>query len=39
MYNTGDMGSWLPDGTVQIQGRCDDQVKVKVCSKPKSQRD
>lgn len=29
MYNTGDIGSWLPDGTVQIQGRCDDQVKVK----------
>ena len=29
MYNTGDVGLWLPDGTVQIQGRRDDQVKVK----------
>lgn len=30
MYNTGDIGRWLPDGTVQVQGRRDDQVKVKV---------
>ena len=30
MYNTGDIGLWLPDGTVQVQGRYDDQVKIKV---------
>ena len=30
MYNTGDIGLWNPDGTIKIQGRCDDQVKIKV---------
>ncbi|KAH6894681.1 hypothetical protein B0T10DRAFT_258534 [Thelonectria olida] len=29
MYNTGDLGSWNADGTIQILGRVDDQVKVK----------
>jgi amino acid adenylation domain-containing protein len=29
MYRTGDMGSWLPDGTIGYQGRNDDQVKVR----------
>lgn len=29
MYNTGDIGLWLRDGTIQIQGRRDDQVKIK----------
>ena len=31
IYNTGDVGMWKPDGTIEILGRCDDQVKVKVC--------
>lgn len=30
MYNTGDMGLWNPDGSIKINGRCDDQVKIKV---------
>jgi iturin family lipopeptide synthetase B len=30
MYNTGDLGSWMPDGQIEIIGRADDQVKVKV---------
>ncbi|CAM1508539.1 Fc.00g053870.m01.CDS01 [Cosmosporella sp. VM-42] len=29
MYNTGDLGSWRPDGSIEILGRVDDQVKVK----------
>ncbi|KAK8101835.1 non-ribosomal peptide synthetase [Apiospora kogelbergensis] len=29
MYNTGDLGRWRPDGTLDILGRVDDQVKVK----------
>ncbi|CAG1991220.1 unnamed protein product [Fusarium graminearum] len=29
MYNTGDLGRWLPDGSIEILGRVDDQVKVK----------
>ncbi|KAJ7044130.1 nonribosomal peptide synthetase 12 [Mycena alexandri] len=29
MFNTGDLGSWLPDGTLEHLGRIDDQVKVK----------
>ena len=30
MFNTGDLGQWHPDGTLQHLGRVDDQVKVKV---------
>lgn len=30
MYNTGDLCAWRADGTIQILGRADDQVKVKV---------
>ena len=30
MYNTGDLGRWLPSGEIEILGRNDDQVKVKV---------
>lgn len=33
MYFTGDLGCWNSDGSIAILGRCDDQVKVKVCSK------
>ncbi|KPM34394.1 hypothetical protein AK830_g12185 [Neonectria ditissima] len=29
MYNTGDLGRWRPDGSIEILGRMDDQVKVK----------
>ncbi|KAJ4250659.1 hypothetical protein NW762_011918 [Fusarium torreyae] len=29
IYNTGDLGRWRPDGSVEILGRVDDQVKVK----------
>ncbi|PNY29399.1 Nonribosomal peptide synthetase 5 [Tolypocladium capitatum] len=29
MYRTGDVGQWREDGTIDILGRCDDQVKVK----------
>ncbi|CAG9939501.1 unnamed protein product [Clonostachys rosea f. rosea IK726] len=29
MYNTGDLGRWNPDGTIDIVGRQDDQVKIK----------
>ncbi|KAJ7175866.1 nonribosomal peptide synthetase 12 [Mycena filopes] len=29
MFNTGDLGSWRPDGTLEHLGRIDDQVKVK----------
>ena len=32
IYNTGDLGRWLPDGSIEILGRVDDQVKVKVGS-------
>ncbi|KAI6779308.1 uncharacterized protein J7T54_001038 [Emericellopsis cladophorae] len=28
-YNTGDLGKWLADGSIEILGRVDDQVKVK----------
>lgn len=28
MYATGDIGRWLPDGTIQFDGRVDDQVKI-----------
>lgn len=30
MYCTGDLGKWRPDGSIEILGRVDDQVKVKV---------
>ncbi|KAL6866871.1 non-ribosomal peptide synthetase [Trichoderma novae-zelandiae] len=29
MYCTGDLGRWRPDGSIEILGRVDDQVKVK----------
>lgn len=29
MFNTGDLGRWLPDGTLEHLGRVDDQVKIK----------
>lgn len=33
MYNTGDLCRWRADGSVDILGRVDDQVKVKVHQK------
>lgn len=30
MFNTGDLGKWKMDGTIEILGRADDQVKIKV---------
>lgn len=32
MFNTGDLGRWRSDGTLEHLGRIDDQVKVKVSS-------
>lgn len=29
LYKTGDLGRWLPDGTLEYLGRNDDQVKVR----------
>ncbi|ROT35186.1 non-ribosomal peptide synthetase [Sodiomyces alkalinus F11] len=29
MYNTGDLCRWMPDGTIDILGRADDQIKIK----------
>jgi len=29
MYKTGDLGRWLPDGTIEYLNRCDFQVKVR----------
>ncbi|SHL03837.1 non-ribosomal peptide synthetase [Flavobacterium chilense] len=29
MYDTGDIGCWLPDGTIEFQGRKDEQVKLR----------
>ncbi|ASA55470.1 non-ribosomal peptide synthetase [Vibrio gazogenes] len=29
MYRTGDVGCWLPDGTIEYRGRNDDQVKIR----------
>ncbi|KAK4445247.1 amino acid adenylation domain-containing protein [Podospora aff. communis PSN243] len=28
MFNTGDIGRWLPDGNIATEGRKDDQVKI-----------
>ena len=30
MYKTGDLGRWRENGTIDLLGRVDDQVKVKV---------
>jgi amino acid adenylation domain-containing protein/thioester reductase-like protein len=29
MYRTGDVGRWLPDGTIEILGRNDSQIKIR----------
>jgi aspartate racemase len=29
VYRTGDLGHWLPDGTVELFGRADHQVKIR----------
>lgn len=29
MYDTGDLGSWLPDGNIEFLGRNDHQVKIR----------
>ncbi|MDE9571564.1 AMP-binding protein, partial [Xenorhabdus bovienii] len=29
MYKTGDLGHWLPDGTIEYLGRNDFQVKIR----------
>jgi amino acid adenylation domain-containing protein len=29
LYKTGDLGRWLPDGSIEYLGRMDDQVKVR----------
>jgi len=29
LYRTGDLGRWKPDGSIQLIGRIDDQVKVR----------
>ncbi|CAL2088803.1 non-ribosomal peptide synthase/polyketide synthase [Tenacibaculum sp. 190524A02b] len=29
LYKTGDLGRWLPDGTLEFVGRSDDQVKIR----------
>ena len=30
MFNTGDLGKWRKGGSLDILGRADDQVKIKV---------
>jgi non-ribosomal peptide synthetase component F len=30
MFNTGDIVRWRPDGSLEMFGRTDDQVKIKV---------
>ncbi len=30
MYNTGDIGKWREDGSLDHLGRIDDQVKIKA---------
>ena len=30
MYNTGDLGAWREDGEIEMLGRVDDQIKIKV---------
>jgi non-ribosomal peptide synthetase component F len=32
MFNTGDLGRWREDGSLEPHGRVDDQVKIKVCN-------
>lgn len=29
LYRSGDMGRWLPDGTIEFIGRKDDQIKIR----------
>jgi amino acid adenylation domain-containing protein len=29
LYRTGDLGRWLPDGSIEYLGRIDDQVKIR----------
>ncbi|WP_449600898.1 amino acid adenylation domain-containing protein [Paenibacillus sp. Marseille-Q9583] len=29
MYKTGDLGRWLPDGSIEFHGRIDQQVKIR----------
>ena len=29
IYKTGDMGKWLPDGSISFMGRRDDQIKIR----------
>ena len=30
MFNTGDLVKWREDGSIDILGRADDQIKIKV---------
>ncbi|MFF2888659.1 amino acid adenylation domain-containing protein [Paenibacillus sp. NPDC057967] len=29
LYKTGDVGKWLPDGSIQFLGRADEQIKIR----------